>query len=268
MTGRPGIEGDMAFMMQIAALTADRDAAHDRRGAAAPRGRCPPAGRLRAPPPHRLPSPSGNTAAILDNPVVVGVTERALPFRRRRRGAALQLRCVGQSGGTYDDGRAEQARRRRGGGRVAARVPAGTPLVVVGYSFGAWVGTKAAQGPPRVQRVVAVAPPLAFFDREFAALAPPAAPHRESATATRRPRAAADRLIAQGIRRPSSPGADHSSACNAARVGRSVVELLLDCVTTRFRSSIRPRRTFGWIEQALAQGVRSSGLSGDRWAEE
>jgi len=50
---------------------------------------------------------------------------------------------------------------------LAAHVPADTPRAIVGYSFGAWVGTQAAVGLPRVSRVVAVGPPLAFFAFDF-----------------------------------------------------------------------------------------------------
>ena len=50
---------------------------------------------------------------------------------------------------------------------LATHVPADVPRAIVGYSFGAWVGTRAAVGLPRIARVVAVAPPLAFFEFDF-----------------------------------------------------------------------------------------------------
>jgi alpha/beta superfamily hydrolase len=158
-------------------------------------------------------------------------TTRSSSARRRlvAAGAALRFNSAASaSGGTYDDGRAEQCDVGAAEAELVARVPAGTPLVVVGYSFGAWAGTKAAQGLPRVQRVVAVAPPLAFFDWEFAAsLRQPlrivVGDHDQYC-----PRAALDRLIAQGIRATVMPGADHFFGGNEARVGRSVVELLVE----------------------------------------
>ena len=46
---------------------------------------------------------------------------------------------------------------------AAARDPAG----VVGYSFGAWAGARAACDDAGVSQAIAVAPPLAFFDWTF-----------------------------------------------------------------------------------------------------
>ncbi len=107
-------------------------------------------------------------------------------------------------------------------------MPDGTSLVVVGYSFGAWVGTKAAQGLPRVDRVVAVAPPLAFFDWNFASTLRQRLRIVVGDRDQYCPRAALDRLIADGIHTTVLAGADHFFGGVAARVGRSVVELLAD----------------------------------------
>ncbi len=71
---------------------------------------------------------------------------------------------VGRSGGRYDGGRAEQGDIAAAVEAMAARLGPDGPLALVGYSFGAWVAALAAPGLPRVGRVVAVAPPLAFFD--------------------------------------------------------------------------------------------------------
>lgn len=75
---------------------------------------------------------------------------------------------VGASEGAYGHGEAEQCDVGAAEAALAARVPEGTPLAIVGYSFGAWVGAMAARGLPRVARVIAVAPPLSFFDWSFA----------------------------------------------------------------------------------------------------
>jgi alpha/beta superfamily hydrolase len=162
----------------------------------------------------------------MDNSVVVGVTEALVGAGI----AALRFNFggVGGSGGSYDDGRAEQCDVGAAEAELAARVPAGTPLVVVGYSFGAWVGTKAAQGLPRVQRVVAVAPPLAFFDWDFAWTLRQGLRIVVGDRDQYCPRAALDRLTAHGIRATVIVGADHFFGGVEARVGRSVVELLLD----------------------------------------
>jgi hypothetical protein len=50
---------------------------------------------------------------------------------------------------------------------LATRLPAPTPLALVGYSFGAWVALRAAHAGAPVARVVAIGPPLAFLDWAF-----------------------------------------------------------------------------------------------------
>jgi alpha/beta superfamily hydrolase len=48
---------------------------------------------------------------------------------------------------------------------LAASLPAGAPLALVGYSFGAWIACRTvAAGAPLVTRVVAIAPPLDLVD--------------------------------------------------------------------------------------------------------
>jgi hypothetical protein len=74
---------------------------------------------------------------------------------------------VGASGGAYGHGRDEARDVGAAVTALAARLPAGTPLAIVGYSFGAWVGAKAAAALPEVAAVVAIAPPLSFFDWGF-----------------------------------------------------------------------------------------------------
>jgi alpha/beta superfamily hydrolase len=162
----------------------------------------------------------------MDNGVVVAVADALVGAGV----AALRFNFggVGASGGAYDDGRAEQCDVGAAEVALAARVPAGTPLVVVGYSFGAWVGAMAAQGLPRVTRVVAVAPPLAFFDWDFArTLRQPfriVVGDRDQYC----PREALDRLVAAGIRTTVLPGVDHFFGGVEGLVARAVVELLVD----------------------------------------
>jgi alpha/beta superfamily hydrolase len=162
----------------------------------------------------------------MDNGVVVAVTDALVDAGV----AALRFNFggAGRSTGSFDDGRAEQCDVGAAEAALAARVPEGTPLVVVGYSFGAWVGAMAAQGLPRVTRVVAVAPPLAFFDWDFAkTLRQPlriVVGDRDQYC----PAAALDRLVAHGIRTTVFPGVDHFFGGVETWVGRSVVELLMD----------------------------------------
>ncbi len=71
---------------------------------------------------------------------------------------------VGRSGGAYDGGRAEQRDVAVAVEALVGRLDADVPLAVIGYSFGAWVAAQAAPDLPQVNRVVAVAPPLALLD--------------------------------------------------------------------------------------------------------
>jgi len=71
---------------------------------------------------------------------------------------------VGRSGGAYDGGRAEQRDVAVAVEALAGRLDADVPLALIGYSFGAWVAAQAARDLSQVNRVVAVAPPLALLD--------------------------------------------------------------------------------------------------------
>jgi len=75
---------------------------------------------------------------------------------------------VGRSGGTYSGGSEEIGDVTVALKAVADRLPPGAPRVLAGYSFGAWAAAMAARDVDRLHRVVAVAPPLAFFDWSFA----------------------------------------------------------------------------------------------------
>jgi len=163
----------------------------------------------------------------MDNSVVVAVA-RAL---ERAGMAALRFNFggVGASEGVYDDGRAERNDVYAAAAALVARVPPGTPLAIVGYSFGAMMGAMAAGGLPRIGRVVAIAPPLAFGDWSFAAtLAKPL--HVIVGSNDRYcPLDAVARLAASAGARPTVlAGADHFFAGReeevAATVLRHVVE--------------------------------------------
>ena len=75
---------------------------------------------------------------------------------------------VGRSGGTYSGGSEEIGDVNVALTAVTERLPPGAPRLLAGYSFGAWAGAMAARDVDRLHRVVAVAPPLAFFDWSFA----------------------------------------------------------------------------------------------------
>ena len=161
----------------------------------------------------------------MDNNVVVGVA-RVLADA----GVAVlrfNFGGVGESQGAYGQGREEQCDVGAAEATLAARLPAGTPVAIVGYSFGAWVGAMAAQGLPRVRRVVTVAPPLQFFDWSFArALRQPldvVVGDRDSFC----PSDTLERFVAaHGSRATVLAGADHFFGGREAEVGRAVLAYL------------------------------------------
>jgi len=103
----------------------------------------------------------------MDNNVVAGVAHvlEEVGFVALR----FNFGGVGASEGSYGDGREEQRDVGAAMAALATRTPEALPLAIVGYSFGAWVGTLAARELPRVARVVAIGPPLVFFDWDAAA---------------------------------------------------------------------------------------------------
>jgi alpha/beta superfamily hydrolase len=108
---------------------------------------------------------------------------------------------------------------------LAERLPAGTPLALAGYSFGAWVALRVAASGARVGAVAAIAPPLAFFEWTF--LDAVAVPVR-FVLGDRDQYCPLDRLE-DVVRRSGGrftldvvPGADHFLAGHDADVGRRV----------------------------------------------
>lgn len=81
----------------------------------------------------------------------------------------FNFRGVGGSGGVHEEGEGERR-------DVAAAIayllkrlgPSCRWVDVAGYSFGAWVGWRAAGGDPRVRALAAIAPPVAFLDMKDA----------------------------------------------------------------------------------------------------
>jgi uncharacterized protein len=96
----------------------------------------------------------------MENAVVVAVA-RAL--------ARVGIPALRFDFGSFSGGSAEVADARAALAALRDEVPAGAPLALVGYSFGAWVALRAAHEGADVAHVVAVAPPLAFLDWAFLA---------------------------------------------------------------------------------------------------
>lgn len=106
----------------------------------------------------------------MDNKVVT-TTARAL----QGTGMAtlrFNFRGVGASVGAYDSGTGETEDARAVAQWGAARWP-GRPLMLAGFSFGAWVALRLAQSLQPV-RLLTIAPPIGRFD--FTGLAAPACP--------------------------------------------------------------------------------------------
>src|SRR5262249_46793401 len=98
----------------------------------------------------------------MDNPIVLAAGRGGLDAGW----AALRFNFagVGGSSGRYSGGPEEVGDVLRAVEHVRETLPPGAPLGVVGYSFGAWAGARAACDVGGLRCVVAIAPPLAFFD--------------------------------------------------------------------------------------------------------
>jgi alpha/beta superfamily hydrolase len=108
----------------------------------------------------------------MDNPVVIRAAEVA-----REVGLAtlrFNFRGVGASGGGHDNGRGEQDDVRSALAALRTRLPAGWPVGLAGYSFGAWVCYQVAEHEPGLSALCLIAPPLAMVSIDRA---PPAGLH-------------------------------------------------------------------------------------------
>jgi uncharacterized protein len=97
----------------------------------------------------------------MDNPVVIEAAKvcHAAGVATLR----FNFRGVGRSGGRHGDGVAEQDDVQVALDVLAQHIGPHT-LGIVGYSFGAWVGTLAGCRDPRVAALALIAPPLALYD--------------------------------------------------------------------------------------------------------
>jgi uncharacterized protein len=105
----------------------------------------------------------------MDSPVVMAAVAACA-------GAGLatlrfNFRGVGGSGGAWDEGRGEQDDVRAALAHLRGRLPAGTPVALAGYSFGAAMAVAVAAGGERLAGLALIAPPLAM--RPLPAAAPP-----------------------------------------------------------------------------------------------
>jgi len=85
--------------------------------------------------------------------------------------ARFNFRGVGNSEGTHDEGRGEVDDALAVMNFVAQKYR-GAPLLVAGFSFGAWVGSRAGCGDPRVTELICLGLPVSGGDpRDFSYLA-------------------------------------------------------------------------------------------------
>jgi uncharacterized protein len=123
----------------------------------------------------RLHAPAGAVRAVvlchphpqyggsMHSPVPLAIAkELAEKARGRVAWARFNFRGVGKSEGTYDQGRGEVNDARAVIEHVRRAVP-GAPVAVCGHSFGSWVGLRAAQAVPSVDRALLVAPSVRFL---------------------------------------------------------------------------------------------------------
>lgn len=100
----------------------------------------------------------------MDNPVVTRASEVAAASGL----AALRFnfRGVGASTGSHDKGVGEGDDVRAALDALAVRLPAGAPLALCGYSFGAWVSARVAAEVGTLRGLCLIAPPIAMVDFE------------------------------------------------------------------------------------------------------
>jgi alpha/beta superfamily hydrolase len=102
----------------------------------------------------------------MDHPVIKTAAEAASQegFSTIR----FNFRGVGESGGSYGEGLGERDDAKAAADYLYSRLKNNhSPLILVGYSFGAWVGFPIAIEDERFEGMVAVAPPLEIYNFEF-----------------------------------------------------------------------------------------------------
>jgi alpha/beta superfamily hydrolase len=99
----------------------------------------------------------------MDNPVVIraGEVAQAAGYATLR----FNFRGVGASEGTHDKGQGERDDVRAALATLAARLPSGRPIGVIGYSFGAHAAARATR--PGEAPLGLIAPPLGMYDFGF-----------------------------------------------------------------------------------------------------
>ena len=80
----------------------------------------------------------------------------------------FNFRGVGESGGSYGEGMGEREDVKAVIDYFFARLKdSNVPMILLGYSFGAWAGMPVAVEDPRIKGMVAISPPLELYDFGF-----------------------------------------------------------------------------------------------------
>lgn len=99
----------------------------------------------------------------MHNPVISTAAETALEEECST--LRFNFRGVGRSGGSYGNGVGEREDVKAAIEYLFSKLnPSTLPLILVGYSFGAWAGLSAVTQDNRVMGMVAIAPPLELYD--------------------------------------------------------------------------------------------------------
>jgi alpha/beta superfamily hydrolase len=98
----------------------------------------------------------------MDNNVVVSAAEALQGTGHST--LRFNFRGVGRSEGRYDNGMGETEDLRAAMEFVQEKAGKDAPVILVGYSFGAWIAAKVLQGDASVAHVILIAPPTSMFD--------------------------------------------------------------------------------------------------------
>ncbi len=102
----------------------------------------------------------------MHNPVIS--TAAGAAFEEGYSTLRFNFRGVGRSGGSYSDGVGEREDVKGAIDYLLTVLnPSNLPLILVGYSFGAWAGLSAVVQDDRMMGMVAIAPPLELYDFGF-----------------------------------------------------------------------------------------------------
>jgi len=137
--------------------------------------------------------------------IAAALVERGIPALR------FNFRGVGRSTGAYDEGRGEADDIRAALAALAERYP-GVPLLLAGFSFGAWVGLPVGCADARVTHLLGVGVPVALLTADELAGCDKPKQIIQGELDEYGPRAALEQWFArlpQPKRLTTVPGADH-----------------------------------------------------------